>query len=129
MIFSKVELPPLGKELLIRLVNCMFALYHVGSIFVILVISHFCSDCTGSWSLLTISFQILSLFSCTLAKNRVCVVHAIFVTHNRLSQDQMQFFVSSEVIFQGCLSDFILCILKSTNEAVSENVYIGYNIL
>ena len=47
----------------------------------------------------------------------------------RLSQDQMQIFVSSEVIFQGCLSDFILCFLKSTNEAVSENVYIGYNIL
>ena len=37
----------------------------------------------------------------------------------------MQFFVSSEVIFQGCLSDFILCFLKSTNEAVSENVYIS----
>ena len=47
----------------------------------------------------------------------------------RLSQDQMQIFVSQEVIFQGCLSDFILCFLKSTDEAVSENVYIGYNIL
>ena len=47
----------------------------------------------------------------------------------RLSQDQMQIFVSPEVIFQGCLSDFILCFLKSTDETVSENVYIGYNIL
>ena len=47
----------------------------------------------------------------------------------RLSQDQMEIFVSLEVIFQGCLSDFILCFLKSTDEAVSENVYIGYNIL
>ena len=49
--------------------------------------------------------------------------------NNRLSQDQMQIFVSPWVIFQGCLSDFILCYLKSTDEAVSENVYIGYNIL
>ena len=47
----------------------------------------------------------------------------------RLSQDQMQIFVSPKVIFQGCLSDFILCFLKPTDEAVSENVYIGYNIL
>ena len=44
----------------------------------------------------------------------------------RLSQDQMQNFVSPEVI---CLRDFILCFLKSTDEAVSENIYIGYNIL
>ena len=36
----------------------------------------------------------------------------------RLSQDQMQYFVSPEVIFQGCLSDFILCFLKSTDETV-----------
>ena len=48
---------------------------------------------------------------------------------SRLSQDQMQIFVSPEVIFQGCLSDFILCFLKSTDETVLENVYIGYNIL
>ena len=40
----------------------------------------------------------------------------------RLSQDQMQIFVSPEVIFQGCLTDFILWFLKSTDEAVSENV-------
>ena len=48
---------------------------------------------------------------------------------SHLSQDQMQFFVTPEVIFQGCLSDFILGFLKSIDEAVSENVYIGYNIL
>ena len=52
-----------------------------------------------------------------------------FETSRRLSQDQMQIFVSPEVIFQGCLSDFILWFLKSTDEAVSENVYISYNIL
>ena len=47
----------------------------------------------------------------------------------RLSQDQIQFSVSPEVIFRGCLSDFILCFLKSTDETVLENIYIGYNIL
>ena len=49
--------------------------------------------------------------------------------YRRLSQDQMQIFVSPEVIFQGCLSDFILWFLKYTDEAVSENVYISYNSL
>ena len=54
---------------------------------------------------------------------------SISIMSIRLSQDQMQIFVSQEVIFQDCLSDFILCFLKSTDETVLENVYIGYNIL
>ena len=41
----------------------------------------------------------------------------------RLSQDQMHFFVSPEVIFQGCLSESILCFLTSTDKTVLENVY------
>ena len=57
------------------------------------------------------------------------VKRTIFRLSIRLSQDQMQIFVSPEVTFQGCLSDFILWFLKFTDEAVSENVYISYNIL
>ena len=71
-----------------------------------------------------------SKITLSLLTYKICEMdHSTIVITSRLSQDQMQIFVSPEVIFQGCLSDFILCFLKSTDEAVSENVYIGYNIL
>ena len=55
----------------------------------------------------------------------------LYVCSYELSGHCLQLFLKNppEVIFQGCLRDFILCFLKSTDEAVSENVYIGYNIL
>ena len=74
----------------------------------------------------TVTYSVKRVFIKTKIKGQNATVSSAYY---RLSQDQMQIFVSPEVIFRGCLSDFILCFLESTDEAVSENVYIGYNIL